>query len=411
MNPEVTSKATSNVHHSPLVEQLLDDRSHHIEFNGHLSNHVKHAVVALARLGAAPERIKAYYDGYATLTTYGYGLEPARPARSRVTEDNWKDYLGRRTDFTALCEFFDRQERELGMDEVLRRYVPTLLPGWVGAFTHATIHLGWALDAGNRWMTIEGLAYMVFSYVSCHPEQVSAPDDGPADASPLDSLFRVAGAWDDDRDALRDWAREIGTVPDGELPAGIHPELARSGLQYRNARMLAEGHPLIDDIPAWIAGQPVAASWEQLYYAVTLLYLSRPGDFVLLHLLTSLHAMEQIADRLPEDLRRYAVTCFWTGMLGVVFALADFPGESKLKALHSAFGEAVDAGDRDVWAADWRLTVARSFEEEEEHNPKLVYVMRLLWERTSGRSVYRHAAAQFTATPALPPSFEEPPTE
>ncbi|MFD0385093.1 questin oxidase family protein [Streptomyces stramineus] len=393
-----------------MIEQLLDDRSHHIEFNGHLSNHVKHAVVALARLGATPERIKDYYDSYATLTTYGYGLEPARPAESEITDDTWQDYLGRR-DFTALCAYFDRKERELGMDEVLRRYLPTLLPGWVGAFTHATIHLGWALDIGNRWMAIEGLAYMTFTYVSCHPERSTAPVEGPADASAVDSLLRIAGAWDADREALGAWARAVGTVPETGPPAGIHPELARSGLQYRNARMLEEGHPLIHRTPSWIADQPVATSWEQLYYAATLLYLSRPGDFVLLHLVTSLHAMEQIAARLPEDLQRHVITCYWTGMVGVVFALADFPKRDKLQALHTAFAAAADAGGAATWAPDWQLTIARSFEEEEEHNPKLVYVMRRMWDRTGGLSVYRHAAAQFTATPALPPSFEQPPTE
>ncbi|WP_312018507.1 questin oxidase family protein [Streptomyces sp. I05A-00742] len=397
---------------SPLIERLLDDRSHHIEFNGHLSNHVKHAVVALARLGAAPERIKDYYESYATLTTYGYGLEPARPAKSEVTDDNWREYLGRRYDFTALCEYFDRKERELGLDEVVRRYVPELVPGWVGAFTHATIHLGWALDIGNRWMAVEGLAYMVFSYVPSHPERAGDPAEGPADAGPVDSLLRVAGAWDADREALTAWAREIGTVPEnGPLPEGIHPELARSGLQYRNARMLAEGHPLIDAVPSWIAAQPVETSWEQLYEAVTVLYLSRPGDFVLLHLLTSLHALEQIAARLSEEQHRTVLTSYWTGMLGVVFALADFPKRDKLAALHAAFAGAADAGDTAVWAPDWRLTTARSFEEEEEHNPKLVYVMRRMWERTGQRSLYRHAAAQFTATPALPPSFEQPPNE
>ncbi|MEV4506096.1 questin oxidase family protein [Streptomyces klenkii] len=398
------------MNYSPDIERLLNDRSHHIEFNGHLSNHVKHAVVALNGLGAHPQHIRDYYESYTRLTTYGYGLEPARPAQNTITDDTWRTYLGQRTDFAGLCDFFDRKEQELGMDEVLRRYVPELLPGWVGAFTHATIHLGWALDIDNRWMTIEGLAYMVFSYVPCHPERASTAHDGPADISAIQSLLRIASAWDEDRDALRAWAQRTGTVPQGPLPDGIHPELARSGLQYRNARMLAEGHPLIYATPVWLATEDPADIWEQLYYAVTLLYLAQPGDFVLLHLLTSLHAMEQIAQQLPEETQRYILTCYWTGMLGVVFALADFPPRKKLAALHAAFSTAADAGPAETWEPDWRLSIARSFEEEEEHNPKLVYVMRQMWHRTTGRSIYRVAAGQFTTTPALPPSFEEPPT-
>ncbi len=43
-----------------VVETLLNDQSYHIDFNGFLTNHVKHAVVALKGLGASPQRIKEY---------------------------------------------------------------------------------------------------------------------------------------------------------------------------------------------------------------------------------------------------------------------------------------------------------------------------------------------------------------
>ncbi|MFC9843886.1 questin oxidase family protein [Streptomyces sp. NPDC060223] len=390
-----------------LVDDLLNDRTYHIEFNGHLTNHAKHAVVALAGLGVPAQQIKAYYDNYAALTTYGYGLEPPKPDRHTITEDNWRQYLGQRTSFWSYTDFFDARERELGLDEVLRRYVPELLTGWVGAFTHATIHLGWALDVGNRWMAIEGLAYMAFTYVDCHPERSTGP--ATDDASPADSLLRLAGEWDDRRDELTQWVAEVladtSPVEDGR----IHPELLRSGLQFRIARTLDAGHPLIHAEPGWLKdGTP---DWDALYYAVTLLYLSQPGDFVLLHLITSLHAVEQISRRLPAGEHRRAVHCFWTGLLGTVFSGGSFPRRPKLAALHGLFEDAADSGADEARQQDWRTIVARAVLEEEEHNPKLVYVLRRVWERTGRRSVYRVAAGQFTATPELPPTFEEPPTE
>jgi hypothetical protein len=397
---------------SELVDELLSDQSYHIEFNGHLTNHVKHAVVALAGLGAPPQKIKAYYDNYAKCTPYGYGLEAPKPSSDVISEANWERFFGKRTNFSAYCEFFDRQVEELGLDEVLRRYVPRLLPGWVGSFTHAAIHLGWALDVASRWMAIEGLAYMAFSYVSCHPERALPVQSGQSrDERAVDSLLRIAGVWEDDHDALHHWAQEFVADTAAGVAAGIHPELARSGLQYRIARMLGEGHPLIYETPAWIDEQDVAACWEQLYHVVTLLYLTQPGDFVLLHLITSLHGMEQIADRLPADQQKDVVKNFWIGMLGIVFSGADFPRRAKLAALHAAFEDAVDDGGQQVWSADWKQIIARAVEEEEEHNPKLVYVLQRVWKRTGGRTVYRAAAGQFTTTPELPPSFEEPPTE
>jgi hypothetical protein len=395
-----------------LIDELLNDRRYHIEFNGHLSNHVKHAVIALAGLRASPERIKAYYDNYAKLTPYGYGLEAPKPSKHVISAASWEQFVGKRTSFWGYCEFLEQQVTELGLDEVLRRYLPALLPGWVGAFTHATIHLGWALDANNRWMIIEGLAYMAFSHVSCHPERTT-PDrrSGRDRERAVDSLLRIAAAWDDNRDALRAWVDELLADTTSETARTIHPELMRSGLQYRIARLLAAGHPLIYETPPWIDDQDVPVSWDQLYYVVTLLYLAYPGDFVLLHLVTSLHAMEQIAERLPAGQRKHAVKCFWVGMLCIVFSRAEFPARDKLVALHATYHDRFDEPGRSAVTRDWDAIIERAIAEDEEHNPKLVYVLERVWQRTGGRSLYRAAATQFTTTPELPRSFEEPPTE
>jgi hypothetical protein len=185
----------------------------------------------------------------------------------------------------------------------------------------------------------------------------------------------------------------------------------RSGLQYRIARLLAAGHPLIYDTPAWIDDQAVSTSWDQLYYVVTLLYLAQPGDFVLIHLITSLYAMEQIADRLPADQRTGAVKCFWMGMLCIVFSRAEFPARAKLMGLHTTYQDAFDLPAQQAVVQDWDHIVARAIGEEEEHNPKMVYVLQRVWERSGRRTIYRAAAACFTTTPELPKSFEEPPNE
>lgn len=401
----------------PVVDRLLNDRTHYIEFNSdpgltgpafpadrllpsarHLSNHAKHAVIALAGLGAPPDTIEAYYRTYTSLTPYGYALEPARVSRQAVSEENWEQFVGARLHFADYCDFFDRREREIGLDELLRRYVPRLLPGWAGAFTHATIHLGWALDAGNRWMAIEGLAYLAFSYVSCHPERAAPLLDDPfGDERAVDSLLRVAGAWEDDHETLRQWAETLVADTSPDATAGIHPALA--GLQYRIARVLGEGHPLVHRTPAWTDGRDDSEIWEQLYYAVTLVYLATPGDFVALHLITSLHAMEEITARLPDDQRRHAVTCYWTGILGILFSRAEFPSRTNLAELHARFEKSFDSAMDTAKDEEWERNAARAIGQVEEHNPKLVYVLRRVWKRSRRRSVYRVAAGHFTPTP------------
>ncbi|MFD3516405.1 questin oxidase family protein, partial [Streptomyces sp. NPDC058663] len=176
--------------------------------------------------------------------------------------------------------------------------------------------------------------------------------------------------------------------------------------------------------PGWVGGgcvrrpggggapdEAAPIEWEELYYAATLLYLARPGDFILLHLITSLYAVEHLCAVLPAEQRQFAVRCFWTGLLGIVFSGGDFPERAKLASLHELFADARDTAPDAYLEQDWRQTVARAVLEEEEHNPKLVHALRQVWRRGDRRSLYRVAAAQFTATPELPPTFEAPPTD
>eukprot|EP00951_Prasinocladus_malaysianus_P049348 scaffold668724_cov59-Prasinocladus_malaysianus.AAC.1 len=60
-----------------VVERLLSDDQYHIEFNGYLTNHAKHAIVALHGLDATPKRVQEYWDEYTAVTPYGLKLEPA----------------------------------------------------------------------------------------------------------------------------------------------------------------------------------------------------------------------------------------------------------------------------------------------------------------------------------------------
>lgn len=385
------------------VADLLEDRSYHIEFNGHLSNHAKHAVIALAGLGTPNAVIRDYYANYARLTSYGYPLEPPRVSRQTIDHDNWRSFIGQRRAFSAYFDFFYDLERRIGLPELLRFAVPELLPGWIGAFTHATIHLGWALDAGNRDMAIEGLAYMAYTHVSVRPERTHRSGAAGRER-PVEALLRILAAWEAD-DAGRAAIRSRLDDPGVGAQEGLHPELIRSGLQYRIAVMASLGHPLLQDLPDWGSGENLEEIWTDLYRAVTLLYLAKPGDFVLLHLVTSLHALEHIARSLSPETQIEAIDLFWTGALTILFAEAQFPSSVKVAALHDLFARQEHDGPGEG-EQDWDILIGRSVLEIEEHNPKLVYVLRQLWIRTQRERLYRQAASQFTRTPELPPSFE-----
>ncbi|MQY27833.1 questin oxidase family protein [Nocardia aurantia] len=386
------------------VADLLDDRSHHIEFNGHLTNHVKHAVIALAALGAPESLIRDYHKNYAQLTAYGYPLEPARPPARSIDAGSWREFLGQRVHFAAYTAFFDTEVARLGIAGAVLEYAPELLRGWIGAFTHATIHLGWAVWADHPGMTAEALAYLAFSFVPVADETRRGADTA---AGPWDSLLALATAHAGDED-FRTAVRTI--IGDTDTVTGLHPELGRSGLQARVAAVARSGLPQLAGTGRWAAGLDPGVRRAAVRRAVTRLYLAEPGDFVVLHLITSLFALEELARVLADEsatARLYDL--YWAGLRVIVAAERKIPAPEKLRALADLYE--TPGGDRtDHATAEFEFAARRSWLEDEEHNPKLVFVLRQWWNEQDWNA-YRHAAAQFTRTPDLPPSFAEPPTE
>ncbi|WP_405164333.1 questin oxidase family protein [Nocardia sp. NBC_01499] len=388
------------------VSDLLDDRSYHIEFNGHLTNHVKHAVIALAGIGAPEQVIREYHTSYCRLTPYGFPLEPARAPTTPINVGNWREYLGNRAHFAAYCAFFDDEVARKGISGAVDEYAPYLLRGWIGAFTHATIHLGWAIWAEHPAMTAESLAYLAFSFVPVLAEDRAARP-AVATAEPWESLLHLASGWERDP-VFR--GRVDTVVTDTNSFTDLHPELSRSGLQARVAGVARADIPELADAPGWLRTLSDTERRDQVRHAVTLLYLAVPGDFVVLHLITSLFALETILDKITAKSAADTVyDLYWAGLRIIAAAEGKVPTAQKLRDLDALYVE--PASDHSGYAADeFDVIARRAWLEDEEHNPKLVFVLRSWWEEDPWTG-YRHAAAQFTSTPDLPPSFEEPPNE
>ncbi|SIR88484.1 questin oxidase family protein [Williamsia sterculiae] len=386
------------------VSDLLEDRSRHIEFNGHLTNHVKHAVIALAAIGAPEARVREYHREYSTLTPYGFPLEPARPSDRVITGDNWRDHLGRRRHFSAYQDFFEVEVAEKGIDTAVGEYAPELLRGWIGAFTHAAIHLGWAVWARHPGMAAEALAYLAFSYVRVIDETDQTPATADA-ADPVASVTLLARLWDDD---ARFRARVDDVIADVNAFGELHPELSRSGLQARVAGVAGAGLTELTDRPRWLTDADLPTIRGRVRRAATLLYLASPGDFVVLHLITALFALERVADVVDSATAVDVYNLYWAGARIILAAEAKVPTASKLQELDAVFTDVAE--DATNGAEDFELTARRAWLEDEEHNPKLVFVLRSWWDDRP-LSLYRHAAAQFTQTPDLPATFEEPPND
>jgi len=122
----------------PVVDQMLGEQSRHIEYNQYLTNHEKHAVIALEGLGVPGKVNQDWNKNYVEDNPYGLKLEPARKACGAINSKNWKSYLGKKTHFPDFVQFFEQEEKRLGIKILLQTYGPVLMQGSSGALLHGS---------------------------------------------------------------------------------------------------------------------------------------------------------------------------------------------------------------------------------------------------------------------------------
>lgn len=386
---------------SAVAQALLSNNAYDIEFNGYLSNHAKHAIVALDKLGAPDERIQEYWDQYTTLTPYHLELHKVETKwedvrTDDVTDDDWTKWRGQKVHWQKMVQYLNSKANS--SDVLVKKYAPNLLQGMAGALTHGIIHLGWGIDAKNSWMTVEGLAYLNFCYVPMATLQIRAVEE----TDPVTSALRIAKKWKED-DLKHTWVEPTLAKYDETF----HPELVPAGFQWHVAKILKDCHPIITNLPSWLRDKPLWELWEAMYKFVVLVYLgtrsldSKNGNFVVLHTITSLWALENVCGVINDDeTTRSALEHFWATTLSLLGASAGgFPETSALEAAAQEFAnDQIDPED-----LNWGPIVKRGCAEEEEHNIKLVYVCQALWNRYGRWKGFSEAANSFTVTPNISP--------
>ena len=253
---------------------------------------------------------------------------------------------------------------------------------------------------------------MAYCFVSVHPErfQHSAHED----QTPFASLLRIA-----ETAAGSKLAEDIdGMRKDVKYGSDFHPELQQAGFQLELAKVLETGHALFLELPTWLDTLPVPDVLQGMYKAFTVLYLvsagapDKPnvGNFLLLHLLTSLWGADHVVQALADDAQqRSACKCFWAAAIatlatGAAMSPQGMPTRSAVEQTWQQY----DVCDGSADAAEhvgscWQEIVRSAHYETEEHNIKLAYIMRELWRRHDGWRGFQAAAAAFTETPNIGP--------
>jgi hypothetical protein len=303
-----------------LAELLEHQRRYHAEYRDGLSNHLAMALVALARMGAPDERLRAY------ARLYERRLEPA-PDPGKLLAD-WRPYLGRRTRYADFLATFGRAMAEHGWRAALPGILPGLMPGCGAAAFHPLIRLAFAIEAEDPEDMTIALAY----WASRHLPLGEPPDPQAAPISPdPEELFErlraePAFAHRPDEDAL------------------IDAEMKR-----------AAGAPEFAPVIGWLE---IGADTPRRLARTALKAYAATGDFTALHMLTGAQAARVVLPYCGE--REAVLRWLWQALAAAYLSIGK-----------PAIPERVPLERGPVPA--WPAILERARAAADEHVIKLVY--------------------------------------
>lgn len=256
-----------------LLALLDEGAAFDAEYGNGLSNHLPMALQALHRLGAGEERLATFARAYVPR------LDAAPPAAAWPAGDAWTSRLGERAAWPAYRDLFAQWLLHEGAGDVLGQVLPRLMPGVGAAAFHGLIRTASAVQSAHRQELADALAYWACRWL----------DLGHSRA----------------RGRAADPARLLPRLP-----------VAASG-----ARLIFERMQAAAALPAFtqtVAQLRIdAGTLPRLAELAATLY-ARSGDFTVLHLVTSAHAMRVLLPFLEEPVP--AVRAYWRAFAAGVAA-------------------------------------------------------------------------------------------
>jgi hypothetical protein len=331
-----------------LKNLLAKTRHYHASYGGGLCNHCPMTLIALERMGAAPERVQSYALAYLK------NMEPAPPPGDAINAGNWRERLGEETAYGDYLGFFRREIGRLNARAALRAYLPALASGLGAAAFHPVIRTAYGVIADDSEEIAVGLAYWASRYLAL-PERSDMPAELPF--APSDDpllILKKTRSWpglefEPDADALID--QEMLKAADTTLFPLITASLE------------------IDDL-----------TLDRLRQAAVLLFLGA-NDFNSLHAVTGLHAARVLSDFTTD--RRVFAREVWRALLALYLSLDRPEVPSPVAAAE------LTAEDLPDWNAILPVAVA----DDDEHVIKLVFSC-LAESRAGGGRLYRYLAAR-----------------
>ncbi|KAM5355952.1 hypothetical protein ACJ41O_002598 [Fusarium nematophilum] len=271
---------------------------HNLQFD----NHNPHILSSAYLLGASVSQLNQIYDKQIV------ELEPWEPSPAEVGEDDWQELRGDKRYQRAYVDFFEdklvmrfhydwRQE----MDHYLFAGDEPLFHGLIGGLGHPLIHLGYAYEMDCKELAMEslGLACVQYNFFHKYLDKESYTWKASfTSGSPLQLLIKMA------KDGRFDDFPKEPSLGDLEDIFDKHEDLI---LEYWNA---------------WVIDDPLKQFELSQEAAVALLVATvQPGthafNFLLVHLLTTSHAVRILLPHFPEKHHLTLVREWWLLVLAV----------------------------------------------------------------------------------------------
>jgi hypothetical protein len=244
------------------LNELLDAGARYdAEYAGGLSNHRPMALVALARLGASDERLAAFDARYSAR------LQPMPPAEPWPAGDAWRGRLGEPRAWPVYRSLFAEWLAHEGSD-MLPQALAGLMPGCGAAAFHGMIRTAYAVHAGHGAEIADALAYWACRWL---------PLDGTPPAGDHGLIFEAMQR----AAAARGFATAVAEVRlDQKTPQRLAREAARlyaaSG-DFTVLHMLTSAHALRVLLPFVEEPMPALAAYARAFVAARRAAAVKPG--------------------------------------------------------------------------------------------------------------------------------------
>ncbi len=255
------------------------------EYRGGLSSHLPMALTALARMGATDARLRQY------ALDYSQRLSPLASAPVPVpVPQTWQHLRGRIEAYPQLLAYFQQQLKQQPQqpqqhpEQLVRHYLPQLMPGLGGAAFHGLLRLAYAMLNDCPEEIAAALAYFAARYL------------------PLGQRLPQTGQFGSPQQLYQSLA-------------GIDPALPPADLIFQSMQSASE----LPDFAAQVASVRLDQdTLAALAHAAVKLFLVK-GNFVALHMVTACHALRLLLPYLDDPLEQ-AVPWLWQAQVAAFYA-------------------------------------------------------------------------------------------